>query len=96
MAEQEDVTAPLLSATAQQRKRPKPLPTDQTKRLRFAELLLGISRKMAGKATLDEVLAELVEVTTAELNCERGTIFLNDPMSNELVSRSPRARSTGS
>src|SRR5688572_4833336 len=70
-----------------QRKRPKAPISDQSKRLRFAELLLAISRKMAGKATLDEVLSELIEVTTAELNCERGTIFLNDPMSNELVSR---------
>jgi adenylate cyclase len=87
MADQDDVTTPLLAPPAQQRKRPRPPASDQSKRLRFAELLLGISRKMAGKATLDEVLSELVEVTTAELNCERGTIFLNDPMTNELVSR---------
>ncbi|MBI4192336.1 MAG: GAF domain-containing protein [Betaproteobacteria bacterium] len=57
------------------------------RRLRFAELLLGISRKMAGMDSLDEVLTALVEVTTAELNAERGTLFLNDPETNELYSR---------
>jgi adenylate cyclase len=81
MSEHEDILQSVV-----QRKRPRP-GSDQAKRLRFAELLLGISRKMAGKATLDEVLEALVEVTTGELNCERGTVFLNDPMTSELVSR---------
>ncbi len=57
------------------------------RRLRFAELLLGISQKMSGMDTLDEVLTSLVEVTTAELKAERGTLFLNDPETNELYSR---------
>src|SRR5438034_4169817 len=82
MAEQED-TRVLPEA---QRRKPRPV-SDQAKRLRFAELLLGISRKMAGKASLDEVLSALIEVTTGELNCERGTVFLNDPLSSELISR---------
>ncbi len=42
---------------------------------------------MAGMDTLDEVLHALVEMTTAELNAERGTLFLNDPETNELYSR---------
>ena len=57
------------------------------RRLRFAELLLGISQKMSGMETLDEVLNGLVEVTTTELNAERGTLFLNDAQSSELYSR---------
>jgi adenylate cyclase len=57
------------------------------RRLRFAELLLGISQKMSGMDTLDEVLTSLVEVTTAELKAERGTLFLNDPATSELYSR---------
>ena len=57
------------------------------RRLRFAELLLGISQKMSGMDTLDEVLTSLVEVTTAELKAERGTLFLNDTETNELYSR---------
>jgi len=59
----------------------------QGRRLRFAELLLSISQKMAGVDSLDEVLTALVEVTTAELSAERGTLFLNDPETNELYSR---------
>ena len=86
MSDQTDLRTAAAEALQAQKKRAKTI-SDQSKRLRFAELLLSISRKMAGKATLDEVLAELVDVTTAELNCERGTIFLNDPIANELVSR---------
>jgi adenylate cyclase len=82
MTEQDE----LLRASSHRSRRVRPI-SDQAKRLRFAELLLGISRKMAGKATLDEVLEALIEATTSELNCERGTIFLNDPMTSELVSR---------
>ena len=78
--------APPAAAPARQR-RARTTQNDRGKRLRFAELLLGISRRMAGKATLDEVLSALVEVTTTELKAERGTLFLNDPASNELVSR---------
>ncbi len=57
------------------------------RRLRFAELLLSISQKMSGMDSLDEVLTGLVEVTTKELNAERGTLFLNDAETNELYSR---------
>ncbi len=64
------------------------------RRLRFAELLLGISQKMSGMDTLDEVLISLVEVTTAELKAERGTLFLNDPETNELYSRVAQGNSS--
>ena len=59
----------------------------QGRRLRSAELLLRISQIVAGIDSLDEVLTALVEVTTAELNAERGTLFLNDPETSELYSR---------
>ena len=59
----------------------------QRKRLREAELLLEISRKMSAIDSLDSVLNVLVEMTTAELGAERGTLFLNDPESGELYSR---------
>ena len=61
--------------------------TGQDRRLRFAELLLSISQKMSGMESLDDVLDGLVDVTTKELNAERGTLFLNDPETNELYSR---------
>jgi adenylate cyclase len=56
-------------------------------RLRQVELLLEVSRRMASYDTLDDVLAVMVEMTTAELNTERGSLFLNDPATNELYSR---------
>jgi adenylate cyclase len=57
------------------------------RKLRFAEILLGITRKVSGGDTLQEVLASLVEVTSRELDAERGSLFLNDPQTNELFSR---------
>ncbi|MFZ2302302.1 MAG: GAF domain-containing protein, partial [Gallionella sp.] len=59
----------------------------QRRRLRMAELLLNISHKMAEFDTLDEVLNALVEMTTAQLNAARGSLFLNDPATNELYTR---------
>ncbi len=56
-------------------------------RLKLVELLLQVSRKMAAYDTLDDVLRVLVEMTTAELDAERGTLFLNDAETNELYSR---------
>ena len=52
-----------------------------------AELLLHISRTIAVFETLDEILATMFELTTRELRADRGTIFLNDPGTNELYSR---------
>jgi adenylate cyclase len=61
--------------------------TEQRRRLRHLELLLEVTRRMAGYETLDEVLKALVEMTTTEINAERGSLFLNDPDTNELYSR---------
>ena len=52
-----------------------------------AELLLDISKTIAAFETLDEILSSLVEITTRELNADRGTIFLNDSETGELYSR---------
>ena len=59
----------------------------QRRRLHTAELLLAVSHKMAEFDTLDEVLNALVEMTTTHLNAARGSLFLNDPATNELYSR---------
>jgi adenylate cyclase len=53
----------------------------------LVELLLAVSRRMAAFESLDEVLHALVEMTTSELDAERGSLFLNDPATNELYSR---------
>jgi len=55
--------------------------------LHRAELLLDVSRRMAQHTTLDGMLAALVEMTTSSLDAERGSLFLNDPDTNELYSR---------
>jgi len=64
-----------------------PLTTDERKRLRQAELLVNITRRMNCLGTLDDMLEALVELTTHELGADRGTIFLNDAETNELYSR---------
>jgi len=67
--------------------RPAPLGRGAHQRARLVGLLLEVSRRMAAYDTLDEVLRALVEMTSAELDAERGTLFLNDPATNELYSR---------
>ncbi len=62
-------------------------PRHRLPRLKVVELLLEVSRRLASYETLDDVLHALVEMTTSELGAERGTLFLNDPATNELYSR---------
>jgi len=69
------------------KKRPTEHDQEERRRLRHLELLLEVTRRMASYGTLDEVLQALVEMTTTELNAERGSLFLNDPDTNELYSR---------
>jgi len=61
--------------------------TSEMKRLKKAEMLLNISRRVATIESVEEIIATLVELTTWELNAERGTLFLNDPSTGELYSR---------
>ncbi len=63
------------------------LSPDEIQRLQRADLLLGISRHMAGIETLDEVLRELVEIVSRETNAERSSLFLNDMETGELYTR---------
>lgn len=55
--------------------------------LQQAEILLNLSREVATKETLDDVLTTLVEISNSEIGGERGSLFLNDPKTNELYSR---------
>ncbi|WP_435627020.1 GAF domain-containing protein [Candidatus Ferrigenium straubiae] len=75
--------------TAKTRKKKSAADSDaqQRRRLHTAELLLAVSHRMAEFDTLDEVLNALVEMTTTHLNAARGSLFLNDPATNELYSR---------
>ena len=58
-----------------------------SKKEQFADLLLQVNNDLAITNTLDEALEALVGITTSIIQCERGTIFLNDPKSEELYSR---------
>ena len=54
---------------------------------RPAELLLSVSNRLAMSKTLIEALDTLVEITTATIGAERGSIFLNDAKTGELYTR---------
>ena len=58
-----------------------------SKKEQFADLLLQVNNDLAITNTLDEALEALVGITTSIIQCERGTIFLNDPKTEELYSR---------
>ena len=60
---------------------------DEIHRLQRADMLLEISRHMAGFETLDEVLSELVDIVTRETSAERSSLFLNDAETGELYTR---------
>jgi len=49
--------------------------------------LMEVSNRLADSMELDTLFARLVELTTEALRADRGTIFLNDPRTNELFSR---------
>lgn len=57
------------------------------KKLQQAEMLLGVSRRIAAIESLDGVLKALIVIAVEELNAERGSLFLNDPQTDELYTR---------
>lgn len=50
-------------------------------------MLLGVSRRIAAIESLDGVLKALIVIAVDELNAERGSLFLNDPQTDELYTR---------
>lgn len=64
-----------------------PAESEEVRRLKRAEMLLDVSRKVAAIESLDEILATLVEMISWELDAERSTLFLNDAQTGELYSR---------
>lgn len=55
--------------------------------IKEADLLLNLSKRISAQESLDDVLNVLVDMCTAELAAERGSLFLNDPDTSELYSR---------
>src|SRR5688572_19368615 len=49
-----------------------------------AKLVLDVSRMLAVTTDLDPLLQRIAESACALLSCERASIFLHDPASNEL------------
>ena len=68
-------------------KQKRPSEADVGIRLAQAEMLLKVSKTVMAFETLDEMLESLVEMTTKEVDADRGTIFLNDSETGELYSR---------
>ena len=56
-------------------------------KLQQAETLLSVSKKVSAMESVDEILESLVEIATFEMQAERGSLFINDPLTNELYSR---------
>ena len=52
-----------------------------------AQQLLDVANAVALEESLDGQLARLIEVVTSAVEAERGTVFLNDPETQELYSR---------
>ncbi len=75
--QQEDAPAPVPGARKGGRRR----------KSNRAELLLEVSNRLAALSGLNEQLEALVELTVESIGCERGTLFLNDPIAGELYSR---------
>ena len=61
--------------------------TRSNEKLRLSELLLRVSRNIAGLSNLKEILFAIIEETVTEIGADRGTLFLNDPLTGELYSR---------
>mgnify|MGYP002033845911 CR=1 FL=1 len=57
------------------------------KKLHRTETVLSVTQKIAGLKNLNHILWTIIEMTTNELNAERGSLFINDPSTNELFSR---------
>jgi len=66
---------------------PQPLTGHLEARLKRAETLVHIYRRLAAIETLDDVLAELVAIVSEETDAEHASLFLNDARTGELYSR---------
>ena len=56
-------------------------------RLKNVSILLDVARRVSATETLDEILEELVEMTSQALDCDRSSFFLHDAGTGELYSR---------
>ncbi len=62
-------------------------PGKRAGKTRLAGILLEVSNRLAASRDLEDALAILARLTTAETGADRGSIFLNDPVTSELYTR---------
>src|ERR1700685_78965 len=65
----------------------QPLVGGKRQRLEDVNVLLDVAQRISGTETLDEILEELVEMTSTALGCDRSSFFLYDAGTGELYSR---------
>lgn len=58
----------------------------------ISDLLIDISRRISTADNLDSALEMLTEMMSVELDAERSTLFLNDPQTQELFSRTAQGQ----
>ena len=76
------------SSKALVKKAPQKLSTKKPSySLEELHLLLEVSKSVAALETLDQILNWLIEFAREQIDADRGTIFLNDPVTKELYSR---------
>ena len=57
-------------------------PSKTDVKLKQAETLLSVSKRVSAMETVDEILESLVDIATYEMQAERGSLFINDPVTN--------------
>jgi adenylate cyclase len=86
-AEKKDTAAGITTTPFLKPRRKRESRAEIQARLRQTEMLLKLSQRVAAIENLDDLLATLVEIVAAETDAERGSLFLHDPVTNELYSR---------
>ena len=76
-----------MNTETQKRKAARKKKLTKSVALRRAETLLEVSARCAAANDLVSVLRTLVDITARALDCDRGTLFLNDSETGELYSR---------
>ncbi len=67
--------------------RPRLVARRKRRSARLTALLLEVSNSLARANNLDEALRTMRDIATQVIGTERGSVFLNDPNTNELYSR---------
>lgn len=61
--------------------------SDELRQIEHLRRLLAVTRQMAATVDLTELLRTIVDATCEVLDCERATVFLYDPKTDDLYSR---------